>query len=104
MHVERGVNERESLALTASSLSLSVHVRDGVFGSMKPKQKYIIALVHIDMEHGYVGDIIEGVGPRGTVVQHSYEAKRYSSLKRALNIAQDWAWYADHIRVMAVDE
>lgn len=68
------------------------------------KQKFIIALVHLDTEHGYVGDIIEGVGPRGTVVQHSYEAKRYSSLKRALNVAQDWAWYADLVRVMPVDK
>lgn len=68
------------------------------------KQKFIIALVHVDMEHGDVGDIIEGVGPRGTVVKYSYEAKRYSSLKRALNAAQDWAWYADIVRVMSVDK
>lgn len=68
------------------------------------KQKFIIALVLLDLEHGDVGDIIQGVGPRGSVVQHSYQAKRYSSLKRALNAAQDWTWYADLVRVMPVDE
>lgn len=69
-------------------------------------RKFIIALVHVDMEHGDVGDIIEGVGPRGTVVTEfdGRLAKRYSSLKRALNAAQGWAWYADIVRVMPVDE
>lgn len=68
------------------------------------KQKFIIALVHLDLEHGDVGDIIEGVGPHGTIVTNAAEAKRYSSLKRALNAAQGWAWYADVIRVMPVDK
>jgi len=60
------------------------------------KPKYIIALVH--------ADIIEGVGPRGAIVQHSYEAQRYRSLKRALDVAQGWSWYPDVVRVVAVDE
>ena len=68
------------------------------------KQRFIIVLVHIDMEHGYVGDIIEGVGDRGTIVTTSDRrlAKRYTSLKRALNAAQGWTWYADYIRVMKI--
>jgi hypothetical protein len=69
---------------------------------MKPR--FIIVLVHIDMEHGYVGDILGGVGERGTIVTTNDPrlAKRYTSLKRALNAAQGWSWYADYIRVMKV--
>lgn len=68
------------------------------------KRRFIIVLVHVDMEHGYIGDIIEGIGRRSTVVMSSVDAKRYSSLKRALDVAQGWAWYADVIRVMPVDK
>lgn len=68
---------------------------------MKPR--FIIALVHVDMEHGYVGDLIEAVGERGRVVPSAAEAQRYGSLKRAISAAQGWTWYADIVRVMKVD-
>ena len=70
---------------------------------MKAK-RFIIVLAHVDMEHGYVGDIIEGVGKRGNVVVSAPEARRYKSLKRALSAALCWTWYADIVRVVEVDE
>jgi hypothetical protein len=87
---------------------------------MKTK-KFIVALVHVDRdlcrEHSCcAGDLngdlidvfcparIEAVGKRGTVVHSSRLAKRYTSIKRALNAAQNWAWYADVVRVMEVPE
>lgn len=71
---------------------------------MDMPSKFIIALIHVDMEHGYVGDIIEGVGARQSTVSLAANAKRYSSLKRALAAAETWTWYADIIRVIKVDE
>lgn len=70
---------------------------------MKAPKRFIIVLAHVDMEHGYVGDIIEAVGPRGRVVDNPAGAKRYRSLRRALDAAQGWSWYADVIRVMELD-
>jgi len=66
-------------------------------------REFIIALVHVDMEHGYAGDLIEGVGARGSVVTRCAGARRFKSLKRALDAAQGWTWYADIVRVMAVE-
>lgn len=68
------------------------------------KRRFIIALVHVDASaHGTIGDIIEGVGKNGRIVQHGWQAKRYKSLKRALNAAEGWTWYADLVRVMEVE-
>lgn len=66
-----------------------------------PRPRFIIALVHLDMD-GSVGDVIEAVGERSSVVATSAEAKRYGSLRRALSAAQGWAWYADVVRIMNV--
>lgn len=66
-------------------------------------KKFVIALVHVDMEHGTVGDIFQGVGPHGRIVESCAEAKRYSSLRRALAAAQGWTWYADIVRILEVD-
>lgn len=70
---------------------------------MKAPKRFIIVLVQLDMEHGYVGDIIEAVGPRGRIVDNPADAKRYQLLRRALDTAQRWNWYADVIRVMEID-
>lgn len=56
----------------------------------------MIALVHEDH--------IEGVGPKGRVVETCAEAKRYRSLKRALNAAERWTWYTDIVRVIEVED
>lgn len=83
------------------------------------KRRYIIVLVQLDPARGVVtgaqkwdldrvesmpSDVIQGVGAHGTIVDHDQQAKRYRSLKRALQVAQSWAWYADIVRVMEVDQ
>jgi hypothetical protein len=66
-------------------------------------KRFIVVLVHVDMEHGDVGDIIEAVGLRGRAVSRAVEAQRYRSIRRALDAAQTWSWYADIVRVVEVD-
>jgi hypothetical protein len=80
---------------------LSEASRSGV--SLGMKQRYVIVLVHLDMEHGDVPDLIQSVGKRGSVVDSVLGAKRFRSLKLALDAAQEWAWYADVVRVVAVE-